>query len=98
MFDAIRAGAKGYLLKDMAPDRLPIVLRAALAGETILPRQFITSRVERLDHPHWEVLEMLSDGQSTAEIAVRLAISTVTVRTHVAAVLTKLEVADREEA
>jgi DNA-binding NarL/FixJ family response regulator len=46
LFDALRAGASGYLLKDIDPDRLPVELESVLAGEAALPRGLVTRLVE----------------------------------------------------
>jgi DNA-binding NarL/FixJ family response regulator len=117
LFDALRAGAAGYLLKDTDPARLPHALRGVLAGEAALPRALAARVIEefrgrerrrrlpllaergtQLTSREWDVLELLRQGHSTAEIAKRLFISKVTVRTHVAAILKKLRVPDRQAA
>jgi DNA-binding NarL/FixJ family response regulator len=117
LFDALRVGAAGYLLKDTDPDRLPLALRGVLDGEAALPRHLVALlidefrergrhrrlrlvRSDRVDltSREWEVLELMRDGLSTGEIAERLFIAPVTVRTHVAAILRKLRVQDRREA
>ena len=117
LFDALRAGATGYLLKDTDPVRLPAALRGVLAGEAALPRALVAKvmdefrqrggatvrrfpqlgkRAELLTEKEWEVLEGLHDGLSTQEIAGRMFVAPVTVRTHVAAILKKLRLPDRE--
>jgi DNA-binding NarL/FixJ family response regulator len=117
LFDALRAGASGYLLKDTDPDRLPFALKGVLEGEAALPRALVARVVDefrqrgrrrRLPLPkqrgveltsrEWEVLELMREDLTTAEIAERLFISQVTVRTHIAAVLKKLRVPDRKAA
>jgi DNA-binding NarL/FixJ family response regulator len=117
LFDALRAGAIGYLLKDTDPDRLPIALRGVLNGEAALPRALVARvigefhqrsrrRVPILRRPEgvtltakeWEVLEHMRDGRSTADIATKMAVAPVTVRTHVAAILRKLQVPTRAAA
>jgi DNA-binding NarL/FixJ family response regulator len=114
LFDAVRAGASGYLLKDIDPDRLPHALRGVLDGEAALPRSLVLrlmsefrgrddrkvgrGRASRLTSREWEILDLLSRGLSTADIAEHLFVSAVTVRSHVSAVLRKLQVADREAA
>jgi DNA-binding NarL/FixJ family response regulator len=115
LFDALRAGARGYLLKDIDPGRLGPALRGVLAGEAALPRNLVArlmdefrdrDRVEhrpqgplaKLTSREWETLELMRQGLSTAEIAARLFVTPVTVRTHVSAILRKLQVADRSEA
>jgi DNA-binding NarL/FixJ family response regulator len=117
LFDAVRAGAAGYLVKDMDPGRLSHALRGVLAGEAALPRALVARLMDEFrDRAHrrtlpvlsergieltkreWEVLELLREGLGTAEIAGRLFISSGTVRTHVAAILTKLRSPDRKAA
>jgi two-component system, NarL family, nitrate/nitrite response regulator NarL len=115
LFAALRAGASGYLLKDVDPARLPLALADVLSGEAAMPR-LLVQRVlaefrdrsarrrqplagaggEELTSREWEVLELLRQGFSTGEIAERLVLSPVTVRSHVAAVVRKLRVPDRE--
>jgi DNA-binding NarL/FixJ family response regulator len=117
LFDALRAGACGYLLKDVDRAELPDALRGALAGEAPLPANLVARLIEefrergrrkrlllkqnpgvQLRNREWEVLELLRDGLSTAEIAQRLFIAEVTVRTHVSSILKKLRVPDRQAA
>lgn len=117
LFDALRSGASGYLLKDMKREQLPAALRQVLAGEASLPPSLVARVIEefrgrerrrlrlmsarpelRLRKREWEVLELLREGRSTAEIAQRLFIAEVTVRSHISAILKALRVADREEA
>jgi DNA-binding NarL/FixJ family response regulator len=117
LFDALRAGALGYLLKDTDPERLPHALKGVLEGEAALPRALVArlidefrdrSRRRRLPIAHnkgveltsreWEVLDLLRENLTTGEIAERLFISQVTVRSHIAAVLKKLHVGDRKAA
>jgi DNA-binding NarL/FixJ family response regulator len=117
LFNALRAGASGYLLKDIDPARLPLALRGVLDGEAALPRRLVALLIEEfrerkrrrriplvgrrgvsLTDREWEVLELMKQGLTTDEIANRLFISPVTVRTHVSAVLRKLHVPTREAA
>jgi DNA-binding NarL/FixJ family response regulator len=117
LFDALRAGASGYLLKDIDPARLPIALHGVLEGEAALPRHLVALLIEEfrerqrrrriplrgrrgieLTDREWEVLELMRQGAATDEIAARLFISPVTVRTHVSAILRKLRVPTREAA
>ena len=116
LFNALRAGASGYLLKDMDPDRLALALEGVLKGEAALPRSLVSRLMEefrgrgrrRMTLPNrrpvnlttreWEVLEGMGEGLRTAEIAERLGVSAVTVRTHVSAILRKLHVPDRAAA
>jgi DNA-binding NarL/FixJ family response regulator len=116
LFAALRAGASGYLLKDMDPDRLPMALEGVLRGEAALPRNLVARLMEefrsrgrrRMTLPNrqaasltsreWEVLERMGKGLKTGEIAADLGVSSVTVRTHVSAILRKLQVPDRAAA
>jgi DNA-binding NarL/FixJ family response regulator len=114
LFAALRAGATGYLLKDMDPGRLAPALRGVLAGEAALPRTLVARVVQefrsaecrpslplvrrrgaRLTAREWEVLELLREHLTTAQIAHRLGLSAVTVRRHVSSILAKLRVPDR---
>jgi DNA-binding NarL/FixJ family response regulator len=119
LFAALRAGATGYLLKDIERTRLPQVLRDVVAGEATLSQELLRrvidqfrdsspkrrtpvlrddTPLEHLTSREWEVLELMRQGHSTAEIADMLFVSATTVRTHVAAVLRKLRVPNREAA
>lgn len=116
LFSALRAGASGYLLKDIDPDRLGLALEGVLRGEAALPRNLVARLMEefrgrgrrRMTLPNrkavnltsreWEVLELMGEGLRTAEIAERLQVSPVTVRTYVSAILRKLRVPDRAAA
>jgi DNA-binding NarL/FixJ family response regulator len=117
LFDALRAGAAGYLLKDTDPARLPHALRGVLAGEAAVPRTLVSRVIDEfrthgrrrrvplpgrrgieLSSREWEVLDMLREGQTTADIARRLFVSPVTVRRHISAILRKLDVPDRRSA
>ena len=115
LFDALRVGASGYLLKDMDPERLPLALSGVLEGEAALPRHLVALVIEEfrergrrrpllkkrgvvLTNREWEVLELMSQGLTTFEIADRLFVEPVTVRTHVSAILKKLHVSSRKEA
>jgi DNA-binding NarL/FixJ family response regulator len=115
LFAALRAGAAGYLLKDIDPDRLGDALADVMAGEAAIPRSLVTrvltefrdrsprrrallgtSDESSLTSREWQVLELLRQDLQTSEIARRLFISQATVRSHVAAILRKLRVTDRE--
>jgi two-component system nitrate/nitrite response regulator NarL len=117
LFDALRAGACGYLLKDIERARLPEALGKVLNGETPLDSSLVVRLVEEfrsrerrkrlvlarrpavtLSRREWDVLDLLREGCSTAEIAARLFVAQVTVRSHVATILRKLRVGSRVEA
>ena len=112
IFDAIEAGAKGYLLKDTSREELFRALRAAsrdesliepaIAGKVLdrlarLSRQ-ATTNGETLSEREVEVLQHLATGSANKEIAATLSISESTVKTHVANIFHKLEVNGRMEA
>ena len=117
LFDALRAGASGYLGKNTNPDRLAQVISGVLRGEAALSRRLVARLIEefrrrgaqralavpgdravQMTGREWEVLELLREGQTTEEIATTLFIAPGTVRTHVAAILRKLHVPDRDAA
>ena len=116
LFDSLRAGASGYLLKGADPTTLADSLRGVLIGEAAMPPHLVTrimqefrgpsrrrflrksAAADKLSSREWEVMEMLSQGHSTDEVAGRLFVSPTTVRVHVSSVLRKLRVKDRESA
>jgi DNA-binding NarL/FixJ family response regulator len=117
LFEALRAGARGYLLKHIDPVRLPEALRGVLNGEVALPRtmaarlvdefrrresgprrRLLGKRQVRLSEREWETLELLQQGLSTKEIAERFFVTPATVRSHVSALLRKLDVNTRDQA
>jgi DNA-binding NarL/FixJ family response regulator len=116
LFAALRAGADGYLLKDMDPRSLPRALTSILRGEVTIPRELVGAVIEefrdrsarhrrpveagselKLTSREWETLDLLRQDLTTAEIAHRLFVSPVTVRTHVHSILRKLRAKDRAE-
>ncbi len=112
IFPAIHAGALSYLLKEATPDELAGAVRGAAAGEAVLhprvaARVLAELRAGRADAPNalrdltereLEVLRLLGEGLTNAEIARRLVIGEKTVKTHVSAILMKLHLADRTQA
>ena len=113
VFDAIRAGASGFLLKDATPDRLVAAIRAVAEGDALLAPGVTRRLVERfasapepdpagplgeLTERELEVLDLVARGMSNAEIAERLVVSMPTVKTHVGRVLMKLGLRDRVHA
>lgn len=112
IFPAIRAGALSYVLKDVEPEELAEIVRRAAAGEAVLhPR--VAARVVRelhgvrageanpfreLSDRELEVLRLIADGLSNAEIAAKLIISEKTAKNHVGNILGKLHLADRTQA
>jgi NarL family two-component system response regulator LiaR len=112
IFPAIRAGALSYVLKDIGSDELAEVVRRAAKGEAVLnPR--VAARLIRemrgspdvspnpfteLTDREMEVLRLIADGHSNAEIAEQLVISQKTVKGHVGNILSKLHLGDRTQA
>ncbi len=112
IFPAIKAGAISYLLKDVAPEELAEAIRAAARGEAVLhPR--VAARVmaelrgarEEVPNPftdltdrEMDVLRLIAEGLSNAEIAGRLVISEKTVKGYVSNILSKLHLSDRTQA
>jgi DNA-binding NarL/FixJ family response regulator len=104
---ALRMGARGYVLKNSAPEELESGIRAVLAGETWLPSQVskqvlesYLARIQTNDPPHLltgrqrEVLKMIADGASTRDIGAALNISVKTVEAHRAQIMEKIDVHD----
>jgi len=103
IYRAIRAGAKGYLLKDVPREALMDCVRRVHAGETCVPVHLaakLAGRVsgEALSTREMEVLQRIAAGKSNKEIGAELFISEGTVKTHVKSVLTKLDVVSRTAA
>jgi DNA-binding NarL/FixJ family response regulator len=112
LFDAIRSGAKGYLLKNMRPSKLVSTLRSVQRGESALSRAMTLRLMEELSrtqkryhppdttltHREMEVLRALASGMSNQEIADQLYITENTVKYHVHSILGKLNLTDRREA
>jgi len=108
IFPAIKAGAAGYLLKDVEPDEIADGIRRVQRGEALLHPK-IAARVMRevmeekaegevLTAREFEVLRALSRGLSNKAIAEELIVSEKTVKTHVSNILAKLHLADRTQA
>lgn len=106
---AVEAGADGFLHKDAAPAEIEAAVRAVARGETALSarataalvrgvRNRRPAAVDALTPREREVLGLLAEGRSNAEIAAALTIATKTVKTHVSSILTKLDVDDRTQA
>lgn len=107
LLDVLRAGAVGYLPGSIEPAALRRVVRAVAAGEAAVPRTMVrelarelhsTADLEgQLTRREAQVLGMLRRGRSTSAIAERLAISPVTVRRHISALMQKFGVHDRAD-
>ncbi|HVV20661.1 MAG TPA: response regulator transcription factor [Pseudonocardiaceae bacterium] len=119
VYDALRAGASGFLLKDATPAELVAGVRTIAGGDSLLAPAVTRTLVGRFagrvrpadpespsgDHPlsaltqrEVEVLKLIADGRSNAEIAAELVISAETVKTYVSRILTKLDLRDRVQA
>ena len=114
VYEAFRAGASGFLLKDVPPERLVAGIRSVALGESLLapsvtrrlietfvrrqPARALPGGIEELTAREREVLELMARGMSNAEIAATFVVSETTVKTHVARVLGKLELRDRVQA
>jgi DNA-binding NarL/FixJ family response regulator len=114
VFEALRAGASGFMLKNAAPEELVRAVRIVAAGESLLAPS-ITRRViaeysrraaprknyaglDQLTERELEVLRLLATGKSNAELATHLYLGEGTVKTHVSHVLGKLGLRDRVQA
>jgi DNA-binding NarL/FixJ family response regulator len=109
---AIRAGAAGYLLKDIDPDDLVKAVQATYNGQSVLNPHVMSYLAERvrasgnpeedpfaeLSEREMDVLRLLARGLSNHAIAAQLMVSENTVRTHVSNILAKLDLRDRTQA
>jgi DNA-binding NarL/FixJ family response regulator len=113
VYEALRAGASGFLLKDAPEDRLLAAIRVAADGGSMFApsatrrlieefarraRREAPPGLEQLTPRELEVLRLIAGGLSNEEIAAKLVVSGHTVKTHVAHVLRKLELRDRIQA
>lgn len=113
VFDAIRAGASGYLLKDTSRQKIVEAIRGTLDGKAYvdpavagkLLNQVVSKQTQpaslltdKLTERELDVLRLIARGITNSEIAVQLHLSEGTVRNHVSAILEKLGVSDRTQA
>jgi DNA-binding NarL/FixJ family response regulator len=114
VFEALQAGASGFLLKNSPPEQLVDAVRVVAAGDALLApsvtrriiEQFarrpveadVLARVESLTQREREVLVMLARGRSNSELAAELFVTEGTVKTHVSSLLAKLGLRDRVQA
>ncbi|MEU6086293.1 response regulator transcription factor [Streptomyces sp. NPDC047085] len=107
---ALRAGAAGYVYKDVDPDALAAAIRSVHAGHILLQPEVAGALLSQeeansgqgrggsLTDREREVLGLIADGRSNREIARALVLSEKTVKTHVSNILMKLDLADRTQA
>ncbi|PWW25853.1 LuxR family two component transcriptional regulator [Cytobacillus oceanisediminis] len=98
---ALKAGVRGYLLKDSPSEELASTIRSVMAGKRIYAPELmddVYGEENPLTDREKEVLELIADGKNTREIADKLSIKTGTVRNYISAILEKLEVTNRIEA
>ena len=100
---ALKAGARGYLLKDSSQEEILDAIRRVNLGETYLPARIVQKVAERMRNPEIsprerEVLNCVAAGKSNKEIGVQLLITEGTVKTHVKSLLEKLGAAGRTAA
>lgn len=114
IFDALQAGASGFLLKNAPPEELVRAVRVVAGGDALLapsvtrriiaeclrrpPRRPTDGALDRLTEREVEVLRLLAKGSSNAELAAELFVGEGTVKTHVSNVLAKLGLRDRVQA
>jgi len=113
IYDALAAGASGFVLKDDPPEQLIAAVRTVAAGEALLspaitkrvikrftriPRPAPPKEVDELTTREREVFRLIAAGRSNAEIAQELYISDTTVKTHVTHIFQKLHLRDRAQA
>ncbi|MBN1351337.1 response regulator transcription factor [candidate division KSB1 bacterium] len=111
VYEGIKAGARGYLLKDTSPDELVETIRKVNRGESLI-EPFLATKVldkfselakhEKPEHNltprELQIITLLSEGKSNKELAQDLYISEKTVKTHITHIFEKLNVRDRTEA
>ncbi len=114
VFDALRSGASGFLLKNAPPEELVHAVRVVAAGDALRApsvtrrirepfaqrpvRPELDARVQSLTQREREVLVLLARGNSNAELAAKLVVTEGTIKTHVSSVLAKLGLRDRVQA
>ncbi|HEY9623638.1 MAG TPA: response regulator transcription factor [Crinalium sp.] len=103
IYRGLRAGAKGYLLKDTKPDELLTAIYAVHSGKQHIPSEVAAKLIERMSTPELserelEVLHRMATGMTNQEISTALNITESTVKFHINRILSKLGVSDRTQA
>jgi DNA-binding NarL/FixJ family response regulator len=113
VYEALRAGASGFVLKDNPPEQLIAAVRTVAAGEALLspsvtkrvieqftriPRPSPPKALDELTAREREIFQLIATGLSNAEIGQRLYISDTTVKTHITHIFQKLDLRDRVQA
>jgi DNA-binding NarL/FixJ family response regulator len=113
VYAAVNAGASGFLLKDVQPEQLVDAIRVVAAGNSLFgpaatqrlldrfappPSDTAATKLDQLTDREREILKLIAQGRSNAELAKQLFLSEATVKTHVSAILRKLAVRDRVQA
>lgn len=100
IFPSLRAGARGYLLKDASREELTGAIRAVAAGESLLDPVLVVAALADgpLTARECDVLRLMADGLSNAQVATALFVSENTVKTHVSNIFGKLGCRDRAAA
>jgi NarL family two-component system response regulator LiaR len=112
IFPALKAGALSYILKDVSAEELAATVRKAAVGEAVLhprvaarvikelqgKRADVLNPFTELSERELEVLKLIADGMSNADMAAKLVLSEKTIKGHVSNILSKLHLADRTQA
>lgn len=103
IYRGLRAGAKGYLLKDSKPSEIRTAIRAVYDGQQYIPPDVGAKLVQRLNNPELtdresEVLKLVAQGLSNSEISSALTITESTVKSNINRILSKLGAKDRTQA
>jgi DNA-binding NarL/FixJ family response regulator len=112
IFPALKAGALSYLLKDLSSEELAAAIRMAATGEAVLHPRVAARVIKELQGPRaekvnpftelsgreLEVLKLIADGMSNADMAAKLVLSEKTIKGHVSNILSKLQLVDRTQA
>jgi NarL family two-component system response regulator LiaR len=110
VFASIKAGAQGYLMKDVLPQELVRAIRTVSRGEAQLDPEIARKLMHEFSNPQparpkhdltereLEVLRLISQGKSNKDISEELVLSEKTVKTHVSNILQKLHLSDRTQA